>query len=78
MWFSVTKKISEVFDALIKYETDSTEKETKFWNQIDECKAPLGEILDESKFKLNKIFKFEFLKISWENEKSCKSKGRRK
>jgi hypothetical protein len=45
---------------LTKYESESTEKETKFWHEIEEFKVPLGEILDESKFYIFKIQIFDY------------------
>jgi hypothetical protein len=42
---------------LNKYEAESPEKDAKFWEEIAELKVPLGEILDESKFKKIKCLK---------------------
>ena len=63
--FLVSKKIEEVFSVLTKFESESDEKEKKFWNEISELKCPLGEILDDSKLnkflyiiKIIYIFKF--------------------
>ena len=46
----MNNSISDVFNVLTKYETESPDKEKKFWEQIEEFKIPLGDILDESKF----------------------------
>ncbi len=45
----VSKKIEEVFSVLNKFESESDEKEKKFWNDISELKIPLGDIFDDSK-----------------------------
>jgi hypothetical protein len=45
----VSKKIEEVFSVLNKFESESDEKEKKFWNDINELKIPLGDIFDDSK-----------------------------
>jgi hypothetical protein len=34
---------------LSKFESESDEKEKKFWNEIEELKLPLGDIFDGSK-----------------------------
>ena len=57
----MTQKISEVFNVLTKIETESPEKDAKFWEQIAELKVLLGEILDESKLEIIKNIKI-FLK----------------
>ena len=48
--FLVTKKISKTFNILTKYETESLEKDSKFWEHISKLKISLVDILDESKF----------------------------
>ena len=45
----VSKKIEEVFSVLNKFESESDEKNKKFWNDINELKIPLGDIFDDSK-----------------------------
>ena len=45
----VSKKIEEVFSVLNKFESESDEKNKKFWNDISELKIPLGDIFDDSK-----------------------------
>lgn len=54
----MTKNIQETFSVLSKYESESDEKEKKFWTEIWDVKLPLGNILNESKqniFLNNKI-----------------------
>ena len=45
----VSKKIEEVFSVLNKFESESDEKNKKFWDDINELKIPLGDIFDDSK-----------------------------
>ena len=45
----VTQKFAEVFNVLNKFESESDEKEKKFWDDIAELKIPLGDIFEGSK-----------------------------
>ena len=47
--YIVTKKIEEVFNVLGKLESESDEKEKKFWTEIDEAKIHLVDIINDSK-----------------------------
>jgi hypothetical protein len=48
--------LESAFSPLKLYEESYDSKSKIFWSTIDEYKMPLGEILEESKNKKNKIY----------------------